>query len=184
MLGTLSSARPPQPVEIGIVDDVRVLVLADTHLKVPVQERFAPALLDELERAELIVHAGDVTTLKTLESLHAYAPVIAVLGNNDSSLIGILEPLQEFALDGIQVAVIHDSGSTKGRAERMHRRFPTATLVIYGHSHVPDDSPGIDGQRLFNPGSATTRRAQPYCSYGILVVANGALVEHRIEPLL
>lgn len=163
---------------------MRILVLADTHLKVPVEERFAPALLEELERAELILHAGDVTTSEVLESLHAYAPVIAVLGNNDSSLIGILEPVQEFSVDGVGVAMLHDSGAAAGRPRRVHERFPNAAIVIYGHSHVPDDSVGVSGQRLFNPGSPTKRRAQPFCTYGLLEISDGAVIEHRIEPLL
>jgi putative phosphoesterase len=158
-------------------------VLADTHLKMSVDERFPPALLDELERAELILHAGDVTTAAALESLHAYAPLIAVLGNNDDALVGVLEPVQEFSIEGVAVAMIHDSGPTAGRPKRMRHRFPTADLVVYGHSHVPDDSLGLEGQRLFNPGSPTTRRAQPYCTYGVIEIEAGLIAECRIEPL-
>lgn len=162
---------------------VRILVLADTHLKVGVRERFNSVLLSELERADLIFHAGDITKLETLESLHSFAPVIAVLGNNDTTLSGILEPIQEFSVDGLAVAMLHDSGAREGRDRRMRRQFPQASLVVYGHSHIPDDSIGLDNQRLFNPGSATTRRTQPVCTYGVLEISDGELVSHRIEAL-
>jgi hypothetical protein len=168
---------------VGIVEEVRILVLADTHLKVAVQERFSSVLLRELERADLIFHAGDITKLEALESLHSFAPVIAVLGNNDTSLTGILEPVQEFSVDGLAVAIVHDSGTRQGRETRMHQQFPGASLVVYGHSHIPDDSIGRSGQRLFNPGSPTTKRSQPVRTYGILEIVNGEVTEHRIEVL-
>jgi predicted phosphodiesterase len=106
-----------------------------------------------------------------------------VLGNNDVTLVGELPETLELDLDGVAVAMVHDSGPRTGRAERMARRFPAAGLVVYGHSHLPDDSVGPDGQGLFNPGSCTQRRRAPARTYGVLVVEGGALVEHRIVPI-
>jgi predicted phosphodiesterase len=65
----------------------------------------------------------------------------------------------------------------------MRRRFPDAAVVVFGHSHAPCDEEGLDGQLLFNPGSPTQRRAQPTHTMGELVVAGGAVVEHRIVDL-
>jgi predicted phosphodiesterase len=65
----------------------------------------------------------------------------------------------------------------------MRRRFPTADVVVFGHSHIPVDVEGIDGQRLFNPGSATERRRQAVHTYGRLVVEDGRLVDHAIVEL-
>ena len=39
--------------------------------------------------------------------------------------------------------------------------FAVADVVVFGHSHDPVDAEGIDGQRLFNPGSPTQRRRAP-----------------------
>jgi hypothetical protein len=36
---------------------------------------------------------------------------------------------------------------------------------------------------LFNPGSATTRRSQPACTFGELVLADGAISERSIIAL-
>ena len=74
-------------------------------------------------------------------------------------------------------------GARVGRPQRMRRRFPDAALVVYGHSHLPDDSEGSDGQRLFNPGSCTERRRAPQRTYGVLELHDGELLEHRIVPL-
>ena len=38
--------------------------------------------------------------------------------------------------DGVTIAMVHDSGNRKGRERRMHRRFPEADLVLFGHKAV------------------------------------------------
>jgi len=78
------------------------------------------------------------------------------------------------------IAMVHDSGASRGREARLHRRFPTADLVVFGHSHIPIDAPGLNGQRLFNPGSPTERRRQPDHTFGRLRINHGQLLEHRI----
>ena len=75
---------------------------------------------------------------------------------------------------------VHDSGPSTGRAGRMRRRFPDADVVVFGHSHIPWDAEGVDGQLLFNPGSPTERRAQPRHTMGMLVVDAGRVVSHQI----
>jgi hypothetical protein len=65
----------------------------------------------------------------------------------------------------------------------MHRRFPDADVVVFGHSHIPWNEGGIDGQLLFNPGSPTERRRQPQCTYGILELEAGVVHGHSIIPV-
>ena len=62
----------------------------------------------------------------------------------------------------------------------MARRFPGARVVVFGHSHAPENRAGLDGQLLFNPGSPTDRRAQPHHTYGVLELDDGELVSHSI----
>jgi putative phosphoesterase len=129
-----------------------------------------------LRSIDLILHAGDVCTSTVLDELAAYAPVRVVLGNNDGPDVAAwgATPTLEFDLDGLAVAMIHDSGPAAGRTARMRRLFPTARLVVFGHSHVPWDT-ASGGQRLFNPGSPTDRRRQPQGTMGVLRVDGGRL---------
>jgi hypothetical protein len=53
-------------------------------------------------------------------------------------------------------------------------------VVVFGHSHEPIDVVGHGDQRLFNPGSPTERRRQPFHTMGWLTVADGRVAEHRI----
>jgi putative phosphoesterase len=137
-----------------------------------------------LETADVILHAGDVCTPDVLDFLAGFAPVHAVLGNNDVPEVGAWGAPEtlEVTLGGVAVAMIHDSGQRDGRTARMRRRFPAADLVVFGHSHIPLDD--ADGPlRIFNPGSPTDRRRQPQGTLGVLDVRDGQLVCARIVPV-
>ena len=129
------------------------------------------ALLPHLERADLILHAGDLMRPKLLDDLAAYAPVRAVLGNLDPPDVDLPETLL-FEFGGVRVAMVHDSGPKKGRRSRMKRRFPGARVVVFGHSHIPwlNDE---DGLLLLNPGSPTDRRRQPNYTFALLRAEGG-----------
>ena len=152
---------------------MRVVAVADTHLTPRSARGLPPRALELLGRADAIIHAGDITTGELLDQLRQLAPVHAVLGNNDTSLRGQLPEALEVVLGGVAVAVIHDSGARKGREARMARRFPSAELVVFGHSHIPLLAEGLDGQRLCNPGSPTQRRSQPHHTLAVLDLDGG-----------
>jgi putative phosphoesterase len=162
---------------------MRVVVLADTHLRPGRDKRLPDAAYDELARADLILHAGDVVTRDLLDELGGFAPVRAVLGNNDIGLTGVVPEADAFDVEGVRVAMIHDSGPRAGRERRMKKRFPGAAVVVFGHSHIPWNDTGIDGQVLFNPGSAVDRRAQPHRTLGVLDLGDGRIRRRRIVEL-
>jgi uncharacterized protein len=161
---------------------VRALVLADTHLKTDLSA-LPLAVWDAIEDADVILHAGDLVTGDVLGALRRLRPVHAVLGNNDRALVGLLPHRLALTLGGVRVAMVHDSGARAGRERRLKRWFPEAEVVVFGHSHEPVDTLGVDGQRLFNPGSAVQRRRQPERTMGRLVLDDGQVVEHEIIPL-
>ncbi len=166
---------------MGYDGGMRVVVLADTHIRRGGRRRLPDSVYDLLHDAEAILHAGDVLVADVLDELAGFAPVFAVLGNNDIELGGLLPEERTEELAGVKVGMIHDSGPTAGRPGRMRRRFPDADLVVYGHSHIPHDGPGLDGQWLFNPGSPTDRRAQPNHTVGILELEDGRIAHHEIR---
>jgi putative phosphoesterase len=159
---------------------MRIVVLADTHA--PRRWRACPPrVAAELRGADLILHAGDVCTASVLTELTQYAPVVAVLGNNDHPDVAEWGAAQtaKLSLDGLGVAMLHDSGPSAGRLARLRRAFPGADLVVFGHSHIPLDQSGY-GLRIFNPGSPTDRRRQPHGTLGVLRIADGRLAEATI----
>ncbi len=162
---------------------VRVVALADTHAP----RRWTscpPAVAEQLRRADVILHAGDVCTAAVLDELSAYAPVLAVIGNNDGPDVAAwgAAPTLQAELDGLRVAMIHDSGPAPGRPRRLRRRFPDAGLVVFGHSHMPLDLAEA-GIRIFNPGSPSDRRRQPRGTVGVLRIEAGRLVSAELVPV-
>jgi uncharacterized protein len=153
---------------------VNVLAIGDTHVP-----DFAPTLpewiVPHLEWAEQILHTGDATSPDVLAELGAYAPLRAVMGNCDGwdvAAWGAPEQL-ELELAGVRIAMVHDSGLTKGREARMRRRFPEADLVLFGHSHQPLFERGQE-VALLNPGSPTWKRRALEPTVARLVVERGA----------
>lgn len=154
-----------------------VAVLSDTHIPsrvIGLPPRVLPReIFPYLEKADLILYAGDIVEANVLKELAVYAPVRAVKGDGDAapSVIHTPETL-EFEFGGIPVAMIHDSGSKRGRRNRIRRRFPHARVVIFGHSHIPglEDE---DGLLLLNPGSPTGKRLQPEYTFALLHIEKG-----------
>ncbi len=164
---------------------VAVVVLADTHLRDHgPQGRPArwlpPRVVEALAGAEAILHAGDVVEPGVLDRLGRMAPVHAVLGNNDGALGGSLPATLTLELAGVRIGMVHDSGPAAGRAGRLRRLFPDCQMVVFGHSHIPVDAPGADGQIMFNPGSPTQRRRQPVATFGQLLLGDGRIIDRRI----
>jgi len=146
-------------------------VIADTHI--PRRARALPeALIPHLERADLVLHAGDLMDPALLDQLAAYVPVKAVRGNLDPPHSNLPETL-EFELGGTKIAMIHNSGPRKGRRARLRRRFPDARVIVFGHSHIPflEDENDL---MLLNPGSPTDRRRQPRPTFALLYAEEGS----------
>ena len=127
--------------------------------------------------------AGDVVHGDLLDDLSQFAPTYAVLGNNDHALHGQLPDRRNFELEGLRIAMVHDAGPKEGRPGRLRRWFPDARVIVHGHSHEPCDELGVDGQRLFNPGSSTVRKRFPHRTFGLLEIAFGRLIRHEIVTM-
>ncbi|MDQ1497263.1 MAG: uncharacterized protein QOI86_603, partial [Actinomycetota bacterium] len=82
-----------------------IVVLADTHIRRGSSRRLPPAVYAALERADLVLHAGDVVTGALLEELNGFAPTVAVLGNNDTELTGQLPEERLLTVEGLRIAL-------------------------------------------------------------------------------
>jgi putative phosphoesterase len=130
-----------------------------------------------LGEADLILHAGDLSTAGVLDMLESIGPpVAAVLGNVDEpALAARLPERREVELAGARIGMVHDAGPAAGRLARMRRAFPDAGAVVFGHSHIPLHEAGDDGFQIFNPGSPTDRRRQPHHTMGLATVRDGEI---------
>lgn len=153
----------------------RLLLISDTH--VPGRARVLPgAVRVAADRADLIVHAGDWVTASVVDDLMSHGEVLGVHGNNDGPDVRALLPeVARREIEGVRLAVIHETGDARRRHERMDAAFPQTDVLVFGHSHIPWDTVTSSGLRLLNPGSPTDRRRQPRCSIMTLTVDAGEL---------
>ncbi|MER5701526.1 metallophosphoesterase [Micromonospora sp. NPDC002296] len=165
---------------------MRLVITADTH--VPKRARDLPEpLWAAIAAADVVLHAGDWVDAALLDAIEDRARrLIGVYGNNDGpELRARLPEVARVELDGLRVAVVHETGPRARREERCAAVYADADLLVFGHSHIPWDTVAPGGLRLLNPGSPTDRRRQPYATYLTARVAAGRLdrVElHRLPP--
>jgi hypothetical protein len=147
---------------------VLIAIVADTHMPKGGRE-LPPQCVERLRTAELILHAGDISTTGVLAELKELGPpVLAVHGNVDEpALVRSLPPQLEVEVaPGARLAMTHDAGPAKGRLARLRTRFPRADAVVFGHSHIPLLD-ALEDFQIFNPGSPTERRRQPQHTMGL-----------------
>jgi uncharacterized protein len=120
--------------------------------------RLPRGCLERLERADLILHAGDFVALSVLEGLREVAPVGAVVGNMDEPALRELLPERRVVeVEDVRIGVVHVPGPAVGRPQRLVGAFPGCGAVVYGHTPAPEISRHGEVWVL-NPGSPTERR--------------------------
>ena len=160
----------------------RIGVISDTHIP---HFSFPDAVWTLFDGVDLIIHAGDLSTLSVLSQLETIAPVIAVQGNVErEDVIHTLPIKREVVVGHCRIGVVHILGDSRYYERTARREFPNARVVVFGHSHTPYNQEH-NGLLLFNPGSATDPRRQPTCSIGMLSIDNEALSVHgEIIPIV
>jgi uncharacterized protein len=156
-----------------------VAVISDTHR--PRGSRRLPERCVELLRsADLILHAGDVSSLSAFEEFRALGPPVhAVRGNVDEpALAAALPERLEAEVGAVRIGLVHDAGPRTGREARLRSGFPRCGAVVYGHSHLPQVEL-VEGVWILNPGSPTERRRAPERTMLLLRVRG-----HGLEPEL
>ncbi|MCB7137643.1 metallophosphoesterase family protein [Cellulosimicrobium marinum] len=162
----------------------RLLLISDTH--VPARARALPdQVWRAVDAADVVVHAGDWVTVDLLDALEARAArLVGVAGNNDGpDLHARLPEVARATIDGLRVAVVHETGGKDGRERRADAAYPVTDLLVFGHSHIPWDTVTPAGMRLLNPGSPTDRRRQPVGTYLTATVDDGALHDVELVPV-
>jgi putative phosphoesterase len=152
-------------------------VISDTHMP----QRWAslpPAVEAVFRGVELILHAGDLGELWVLDELSRIAPVVAVHGNDETADAKRELPYQQvITAYGQRLVLCHSHHPDRAQEMALRQndawqpilerrldfgRRAGASVVIYGHTHIPMTY-REDGVLLLNPGaiasgSVTTRQ--------------------------
>ena len=147
----------------------RIDIISDTH------GYLSPALLDELEGADLIIHAGDLTSEMDYEHLCTIAPVRAVLGNNDyyRDYGPDVDRLALFTYEGLKFAVAH---------YREDLPVGSVDVAINGHTHVTKEAQ-VGRCLVLNPGSASYPRGTRGPTMARMLVKDGKIISTKFIDL-
>ncbi|WP_448006231.1 metallophosphoesterase family protein [Agromyces bauzanensis] len=162
----------------------RLLLLSDTHIPARAK-RLPDQVWRAVDRADVVIHAGDWVDIATLDAIEARAArLIGVWGNNDGPALRARLPEVAVAeLDGIRFGVVHETGAKAGREARMDVVHEGVDVLVFGHSHIPWDTVTPRGIRLLNPGSPTDRRRQPVGTIMTAVADAGSLRDVELVPV-
>lgn len=144
-------------------------VLSDTHI--PSKAKHLPEqMLYKFKSVDLIIHAGDFTSLELFEQLQKVCKVEAVCGNMDKPEVrNILPSKKIIEVEGIKIGIIHGEGPPSGLIKYIKKEFHYLDCIIFGHSHTPYNA-FIEGTLCFNPGSPTDNIFSPFKSYGLIEI--------------
>jgi putative phosphoesterase len=130
-------------------------LISDTHI--PIRARSIPKRVFEIfEKADFIVHAGDLVDMSVIDELEQLAPVLAVYGNMDGPEVrGKLPKINSVKIFEWKIGVMHDPGTLFGMSKmREIVKQNGFNVLVYGHTH--NSSIKWEGNILFiNPGSPT-----------------------------
>lgn len=149
--------------------EVRIGVVSDTH------SHFRPRLRDLFSDVEMILHAGDIGSLRVIQELERIAPVIAVHGNMDRDLLWEKYPaMRVLRLQDQNVLLVHRVSD--GLREITRRQATDSDepidVLIFGHTHRAE-CVKRDGVLHFNPGLGGMPRNYQTATAGIVTLEDG-----------
>ena len=158
---------------------MRLGIISDTHGKL------RPEVFDVFAEVDHILHGGDVGPVALLDRLAELAPVTAVYGNVDGLEVRQRCPqVARVELDGFIVLVTHGDQFGSPTPAILHREFPDAEIIVFGHTHRPQLELVDKTVTVMNPGSAGAARFGVPPSVGIMELEPGIPPRARLVPLV
>lgn len=159
-------------------DNMRLGILSDTH------GVLRPGIFEVFEEVDHILHAGDIGPAELLTELESIAPVTAVYGNTDDFEIrGRCPAVAKLELDGCYITVTHGDQYGQPTPDRLHREFPEADILVYGHTHEPVLELLDKTVTVMNPGASGRSRLKALPSVGLMELEAGIPPRARLVTL-
>ena len=146
---------------------MNLIILSDTH------DLLRPAVLEFLSGADLIFHAGDISSQAVVGRLATFAPLCVVRGNNDRGEWA--EPIPHhlaLTLSGVRFFMVHNQ-------KDVPENLTGTDVVIFGHSHKYCQEQR--GQVLWlNPGSCGPHRPQQENTLMRAHISRGSILVEKV----
>ena len=174
---------------------VRIGLISDTHIPEAAAE-IPPQVFKALQGSDLIVHCGDMHSVKVLDWLEeGLGPVVGAWGNGDKGSAGRMhqpddprmKDVQVLELEGFKIGVIHDfpfpdeAPTLDMNRLMLHFFEERMDIILCGHTHVARIG-DLNGTLMVNPGSPTLpRNLYDLGQVAILDIENGVPKPRIIE---
>ena len=145
---------------------MNLIILSDTH------GLLRPAVLELLQSADAILHAGDINSQAVVDKLAAFAPLYVVRGNNDKDWAEAIPHDLTVALEGVRFYMVHSK-------KDVPVDLTGADAVVFGHSHKYSEAQRGDVLWL-NPGSCGPRRFHQEITLMRAQVSEGSIQVEKI----
>ena len=157
---------------------MRLGIIADTH------GLLRPEVFEVFAEVDQILHAGDIGSPDILTELEAIAPVTAVYGNCDGfDLRAVVPAVVQVRIEGLDFVITHGDQFGQPTPEKVHRAYPEAEVIIFGHTHRPLLTTIDLVVTVMNPGGAGQRRFDLPPSVGIMELEAGLPPRARLVAL-
>lgn len=116
---------------------MKLIAISDTHLKTG---EIPPQLQVLIEECDIIVHAGDFSTVEAYKAFNSGGKLKAVFGNDDvPELKKFLPRRLKFEVEGVKIGVVHEGGLsvTDMTAQGYLAKEMEVDILIFGHLHRP-----------------------------------------------
>ena len=145
---------------------MRLAILSDTH------GLLRPEVLEHLNTASAILHAGDINSQAIVDRIEAIAPLYMVRGNNDKAWAEAIPHDLTVTLGGVTFYMVHNK-------KEVPEDLAGVNVVVFGHSHkyVKEERDGI---LWINPGSCGPRRFHQEITMIMAEVEGGAIQVEKI----
>lgn len=160
-------------------------VLSDTHISKPdtsLKDLFSKKGI--FKDIDIVIHAGDFTSMEVLEFLNSNFDFYGVQGNMDDYDVKNSLPVRRIIeIEDVRIGLTHGWGSPHNLVNRVYEYFkdPSLDCIIFGHSHIKNNS--LIGKTLmFNPGSFKSGFFSPNRTVGKLLI-KGGVIKHEIIKL-
>ena len=145
---------------------MKLAILSDTH------GLLRPEVVERLQTADVILHAGDINKQSIVDQLREFAPLYVVRGNNDKEWAEHLPVTLTFQIEDRRFFLVHNK-------KEVPKILTGIDAVIFGHSHKYFEQL-IDGRLWLNPGSCGKRRFDQEITLAILTVDGRELSAEKI----
>ena len=145
---------------------MNLIILSDTH------GLLRPAVLELLQSADAILHAGDINSQAVVDKLSSFAPLYVVRGNNDKEWAAAIPHDLTVTLDGVRFYMVHNKKDVPAD-------LTGVDVVVFGHSHkyLLEEK---DGLLWLNPGSCGPRRFHQEITMMMAEAEDGKLQVEKI----